>query len=145
MNMFAKNSATSIEEYIGNVPGGRKETIEFLHDFIQKTAPKLRPHYASNMLGYGSFQYLDKRKNELRDWPVIALANQKNYISLYVCALEDGQYAAEKHKPQLGKVDVGKSFIRLKKLEDVNLNELKKVIKIAEKTPGLVGASTVKS
>jgi len=144
MNMFAKNSASTIKEYIENAPEGRKETIEFLHDFIQKAAPKLKTHYASNMLGYGSFQYLDKRKNEPREWPIIALANQKNYISIYVCALEDGQYAAEKHKSKLGKVSVGRSCIRFKKLEDVNLDELKKVIEIGETSPGLVGAASVK-
>lgn len=143
MNMFAKSSANSVDEYIANVPEDRRKIIEFLHDFIKKEAPQLKPHFAYNMLGYGKFQYLDKRTKEFRDWPVVALANQKNYISLYVCALEDGQYVAEKHAPKLGKVSVGKSCIRFKKLEDVNLDELKKVLKMGEKSPGLVGATLV--
>jgi uncharacterized protein YdhG (YjbR/CyaY superfamily) len=141
MNMFAKNSASNIKDYINSVPEERQEAIKFLHNFIQKTAPKLKPYFATNMLGYGSFQYLDKRKNEYRDWPIIALANQKNYISVYVCALQDGQYAAERYKSELGKANVGKSCIRFKKLEDVNLDTLKKVIKIGENNPGLVGAT----
>jgi hypothetical protein len=144
MNMFAKNSAASVKQYIDNVPEDRKQVIKFLHSFIQKTAPKLKSHFATNMLGYGTFQYFDKARKAPRNWPVVALANQKNYISLYVCALEDGQYAAEKHASKLGKVSVGKSCIRFKKLDDVNLNELKKVIKIAEKSPGLVGATLVR-
>jgi hypothetical protein len=68
---------------------------------------------------------------------VIALANQKNYISLYVCALDKGQYIAEKHKKELGKVSVGKSCIRFKKIEDINLPVLKKVLQLAAKSPGL--------
>jgi hypothetical protein len=142
MNMFAKGSATTIEEYIAGVPEERRELVKFLHDFIQKAAPQLKPHFAANMLGYGSFKYLDSKKQP-RDWPVIALANQKNYISIYVCAVEDGQYAAEKYAPKLGKVSVGRSCIRFKKLEDVDLDTLKKVIRVGEDSPGVVGGTVV--
>lgn len=133
--MFKPTKATSIKEYFELLPSERVEPIEFLHDFIQKTAPSLKPVFASNMLGYGTFKYRNY-KNETLDWPVIALASQKNYLSLYVCAVKDGEYIAEKHKDELGKVSVGKSCIRFKKIEDVNLDELKKVIQLAEKTPG---------
>lgn len=71
------------------------------------------------------------------DWPTVALASQKNYISLYVCAVEDGKYIAEKYRAKLGKVSVGKSCIRFKKLEDLSIPELKKVLKIAARSPGL--------
>ena len=137
MNMFKPTKATTIDQYLASVPSDRKETIDFLHDFIQKAAPSLRPHFAANMLGYGSFPYTNYKKQEL-EWPVVALANQKNYISLYVCAVENGEYIAEKYKDKLGKVSVGKSCIRFKKLEDLELDELKKVLKMAQKMPGLV-------
>lgn len=137
--MFKPTKATSVATYLAQVPKERKELVLFLHEFIKKTAPKLKPHFAYNMLGYGSFPYLNNKKEKL-EWPVIALANQKNYISLYVCATEDGQYIAEKHKKELGKVSVGKSCIRFKKLEDINLPALKKVLKLAEKSPGLLSA-----
>lgn len=92
------------------------------------------------MLGYGTFKYLNNKKETL-NWPVIALASQKNYISIYVCAVDKGEYIAEKHKKELGKVSVGKSCIRFKKVEDLNLKTLEKVIKLAATSPGLVGAS----
>ena len=136
-NMFKGVSAKTVNEYIKSTPKDRKDTIIFLHEFIQKTAPKLKPHFAYNMLGYGSFPYLNYKKEKI-DWPIIALANQKNYISLYICALEDGKYIAEKNKARLGKVSVGKSCIRFKKLEDLNLPVLKEVIKAASKSPGLI-------
>lgn len=139
MNMFKGVKAKTVDEYLENVPAERKDIINFLHQFIQKSAPSLKPHFAYNMLGYGSFKYKNSKKEEL-DWPTVALANQKNYVSVYVCAVEDGEYIAEKNKDKLGKVSVGKSCIRLKKLEDVNLDELKKLIKLAEKSPGLVYA-----
>jgi len=142
MNMFAKNEAKSVEEYLLRVPEDRKKDIDFLHDFIQKTVPYLKPYFASNMIGYGSFQYLDSKKQK-RDWPIIALANQKNYISIYVCAVAGEQYAAEKYEKELGKVSVGRSCIRFKKIEDVNFDTLKIVLKICEENPGVLGATIV--
>ena len=139
MNMFKPTKATSVKEYLAALPAERREPIEFLHKMIQKVSPKLKPHFASNMLGYGSFPCKNYKK-EIIKWPVIALASQKNYISLYVCAVMNGKYIAESHKKDLGKVSVGKSCIRFKKLDDLNLDTLKKVIKAAEKNPGLLGA-----
>ena len=139
MNMFKSSKANTVEEYLDQVPSERKEIIDYLHKFIQKTAPSLKPHFAYNMLGYGSFPYKNYKKEDIV-WPTIALANQKNYISLYVCSVQDGKYIAETHKDELGKVSVGKSCIRFKKLEDLNLKSLEEVIRLAEKNPGLDGA-----
>lgn len=136
MNMFKTNKAKSVTEYLKAVPKERRELINFLHKFIQKTVPKLKPHFAYNMLGYGSFPYKNY-KSEVVQWPIIALANQKNYVSLYVCATSKGKYIAEEHQKELGKVSVGKSCIRFKKLEDLNLSALTKVLKLAAKNPGL--------
>lgn len=138
--MFKKVEAKNIEEYIAALPPERKSAIEFLHAFIQRTAPSLKPHFAFNMVGYGSFPYKNYKK-ELVDWPVISLANQKNYLSLYICAMDHGSYIAEKHKHNLGKVSVGKSCVRFKKIEDLNLTTLATVLRRAEKTPGLVRES----
>lgn len=137
MNMFKKVKAESVEVYIAAVPEERRSAIEFLHNFIQSTSPTLKPHFAYNMLGYGSFKYKNYKK-EIIDWPTVALANQKNYISVYICSVKDGQYIAEKYKADLGKVSVGKSCIRFKKLEDVNLKILGKIIKEASDNPGFM-------
>jgi len=138
-NMFKSSRATNVKDYLEFLPEDRKKPMLFLHNFIQSVSPKLKSYFANNMPGYGSFLYKNYKK-EIIDWPIVALASQKNYISVYVCALENGEYLAERYKEKLGNVSVGKSCIRFKKLEDVNLSELKKVLKKAVKTPGLVGA-----
>ncbi len=135
--MFKPVAAKSIDEYISMLEPDRQATIKRLHAFIQKTAPTLTPHFSYNMLGYGTFKYKNNKKEDL-DWPTIALASQKNYISLYVCALENGEYIAEKYKSKLGKVNLGRSCIRFKSVDDLNLDELAKVIKKAALSPGLV-------
>ena len=139
MNMFKPTEAKNVTQYMDALPPERREPIEFLHGFIQKAAPSLKAHFAYNMLGYGDFDYKNAKKETIK-WPVIALASQKQYMSLYVCAVKDGEYLAESHKKELGKVSVGRSCIRFKKLEDLNLKTLEKVIKAAAKSPGLVGA-----
>lgn len=136
-NMFKPTKAKTVKEYLTALPVERQEPIQFLHEFIQKTSPKLKAHFAYNMLGYGSFKYKNYKK-EIIDWPTVALASQKNYMSLYVCALENGEYLAEKYQKDLGKVSVGRSCIRFKKLTDLNLPVLKKVLQQAAKMPGLI-------
>lgn len=136
MNMFKPTKATTVQEYLDAIPKERRELVEQIHVLIQKTVPKLKPHFAYNMLGYGSMKYLNHKREEI-DWPVVALASQKNYVSLYVCALDGKEYLAEKYKADLGRVSVGKSCIRFKKLEDLNLKTLKTVLKLAAASPGL--------
>lgn len=138
--MFKDVKANTVDEYLKSIPVERKDTVNYLHQFIQAAAPSLKPFFAYNMLGYGKFKYKNY-KNEIIDWPIIALANQKNYVSVYVCSVDSGQYVAEKFADELGKVSVGKSCIRFKKLEDVNEGMLKRVIQFAASNPGLVGAN----
>lgn len=136
MNMFAKVLATSIQSYLKQLPEDRRHAIEYLHDWIPTLADNLAPHFATNMLGYGSFPYTNYKRESI-EWPIVALANRKQYISLYICAVEDGEYLPEKYQADLGKVKVGKSCINLKKLEYLNLATLKEVIVKAARNPGL--------
>lgn len=142
-NMFKPTKATNMTEYLAGVQVGHKDTVLFLHTFIQQIAPNLTPHFAYNMLGYGTFKYTNYKK-DIIDWPIVALASQKNYISLYVCALENGQYLAETYKASLGNVSVGKSCIRFKKQVDLSLPALKMLLQKAANLPGLVGVSKQK-
>lgn len=142
MNMFKPVKAKTIKEYFEMLPEERRKPMKFLHSFIQKNAPTLKPIFSYNMPGYGTFKYKNY-KNEIIDWPTVAIASQKNYMSIYVCAIDNKTYLAEKYKDELGKVSVGKSCIRFRKLENLNLETLKKVIQEAVKSPGLVGAKKI--
>lgn len=136
MNMFKPVRAKNDNEYISSLTSERKIIILSLDRLIKDTAPQLKRYFAYNMLGYGKFKYKNYKK-QIIDWPIIALASQKNYISLYVCALDGKEYLAEKYKKDLGKVDVGKSCVRFTKIEDLNIEAIKKLIFKAAKNPGL--------
>jgi hypothetical protein len=136
MNMFKPVGAKSAKEYISKLPADRRKAIVELDKLIRKI-PSFNPWFVYNMLGYGVFKYKNYKKEEVV-WPVVSLASQKNYMSLYVCSIEEDKYLAEKYKKDLGKVSVGRSCIRFKKLEDLNMPALKKLLTRAAKNPGLI-------
>ncbi len=118
--MKASSSITTPKQYIESLLEDRREIIQAVYGMVRKAAPELKPHMVYGMIGFGSYHYTyaSGRQGEA---PLVALASQKNYVSLYIsCATTEG-YLAEVHKDRLGKVSVGKSCIRFKKLEDLNL------------------------
>ena len=136
MNMFKPTLAKSPGEYITMIPEPRRQEIEKLHALIQKTTPELKPHILSGMIGYGTYHYRYASGRE-GDWSLIALASQKNYISVYVCAMEKDKYLTERYKDKLPKASIGKSCIRFKKLSDIDLSVFAEIIEKAEKIGGM--------
>ena len=136
--MKGAKSAGTPEEYIDGLPEPRRSEIAELHMLIRATVPGLTPTMEYGMIGYGKYHYKYASGRE-GDWITVALASQKNYISVYVCSMDETgkQYIAEKYKGELGKVSVGKSCIRFKKLADLDVKVLKKVLKEARRSGGM--------
>jgi len=131
--MFKESDAQTPEDYINSITDEkRREEVRQVHEFICQEVPELKPHIQSGMIGYGSEHYKTKSGSE-GDWPVILLANRKNYIAVYSSCTEGGQYITEKYKDQIGKSDVGKSCMRFKKYEDINFDGLGEVIRESAK------------
>ena len=141
MNMFKPTKAKTPEEYIANIDEPRKSQFKSFHDFIRKTVPHLKPLILAGMIGYGTYHYKSKSGRE-GEWTLIALASQKNYISLYICALDGNQYIAEKYKKDLPKASIGKSCIRFKKIEDVDFPLVRKILLEATTTGTPLGQVT---
>ena len=127
-----QSEAKTPTEYINSLEEPRKKEIKKLHRLIRKVAPGLKPHMKFGMLGYGTYHYKYASGRE-GDWMIIGLANQKNYISLYSCLSDGKKYVAEKHKKDLPKANIGKSCIRFRKLEDVDLNVITQILQETEK------------
>ncbi len=132
--MFKPTVAKTPTEYIAMIDEPRRSQIKKLHDFIKKTVPALKPLIMSGMIGYGKYHYKYPSGRE-GEWSAILLASQKNYISVYACGVIDGKYIAEQYKKHLPKASIGKSCIRFKKLEDIDLDVLKEILKKCEKNP----------
>lgn len=128
--MFKPTAANTPEEYIKMLEEPVKEEVEKLFNLIKKEMPNDKPYIISGMIGFRSGHYKTKSGRE-GDWPLIALASRKNYISFYVCAAEGKQYIAEKYKNELPDASIGRSCIRFKNMKDVNEKVLQKIIKEA--------------
>lgn len=133
--MFKTTPAQTPEAYIALLEEPRRSEIQTLHNLIQKAVPSLKPHIMSGMIAYGTYHYKYASGRE-GDWSLILLASQKNYISLYICAAKDDEYLAEVHKNDFPKASIGKSCIRFKKLDDIDLKAVISICKEAEKLGG---------
>ena len=124
-------TAASREEYL-EAAGPREGELRQLDAIIRKYAPALTPSLSgvigTPMLGYGEQPYQNTAMKEPGTWPVVALAVQKRYLSLYVSAVVDGEYVAERYASELGNVSCGKSCIRFTKVDKINLETLKKIL-----------------
>jgi hypothetical protein len=115
--------------------GAREEELRRADELIMAAAPgidrQLFPTGSSAMLGYGLMPYRPRSAKEATMWPLIALAAQKRHLSLYVCAVVEGEYLAESRADRLGKVSCGKSCVRFTSLDAVDTAELAALVRDA--------------
>jgi len=117
--MKGNTLATSPEQYLEELEEPRKGELLHIHQLIRATVPDLEPFMISGMIGYGRFHYKYASGRE-GDWCKVALASQKNYISMYCCAADDRGYVAERYRERLPKASIGKSCVRFKRLADLD-------------------------
>jgi hypothetical protein len=123
------------EQFIAKVPEPSRSDLAQVHALIRRTAASLEPYMASGkLIGYGRFRYRYESGRE-GDSCRVGLALGASGISLYVLAVDKGGYLAEQAAPTLGKAKVGKSCIRFKRIADLDLGGLTKLLARAAKLP----------
>jgi hypothetical protein len=110
----------TVDQYIASLPEGRRKIVARVHEVVSDAVPELDQRMWSKFIGWGTYRYRYASGRE-GEWFPIGLANQKQYVSLYYCAADDDGYLAEQNAERLGKVSVGKSCVRFKQLEDLDL------------------------
>lgn len=128
--MKAPDHIQTPTQYLASLPAERRADVTALHKAIRQAAPSLKPHIAYGGLGYGTypFKYASGR---VVDMPLVGLASQKRHIGLYFCCAGADGYLPDNKRKGLGKVSVGKSCIRFKRLADLNLPGALRLVKIA--------------
>lgn len=119
--MSAASGEESVAHYIAALPQGRRDMVQRVHDRIREAVPELEVRMWNRVIGYGSYHY-EYASGREGDWFPVGLANNARYISLYLCAADDEGYLAERNADRLGNVSVGKSCVRFKKPEDLDLD-----------------------
>ena len=126
----------AVDDYLASLPDGRREIVTRVHEVVTEAVPDLDVRMWKTFIGYGTYHYRYASGRE-GEWFPIGLTNNKSYVSLYFCAAEDGEYLAEKNEERLGKVSVGKSCVRFRKLDDLNLDV---VAELAQRAAALSGS-----
>ena len=129
-------SARSIDDYLAGLDDDIRDDMSTLHGVIAPAFDGLDiVIYAGTfwggsdqeIVGYGAQLFTRPNGTEV-DWFVVGLALQKNYISLYVNAVENGAYLSETRGKGLGKVKVGKSSISFANAAAIDLDELAELV-----------------
>ena len=130
---MASSKATSVDQYLEELPKERRAEVAKVRKTIQRNLPKgYREMMGSGMISYGV--PLDRYPDTYNKQPLcyVALAAQKNYFALYMMGAyaKPGQEAAVRAAfAKAGKkLDMGKSCIRFKQADDLPLDELGKII-----------------
>ena len=115
--------------------GDREQELRRVDELVTAAAPgidrQLVPVGAGAMLGYGLMPYRPRSARTTTTVALIALAAQKRHLSLYVCAVVDGGYLAERRADRLGTVSCGRSCIRFTSLDRVDTAELTALVRDA--------------
>ena len=127
--MFRVN-AGSLETYLDFDPL-RKIDLQKLDRLLRKSAPRLKRYFHTGtpagepgmrfkMIGYGKFHYLAKSGQQV-EWPVVGVALQKSYISVYLSITRDGAPLVQSYAGRLGKLRMGRNNFSFVRFEDLNL------------------------
>jgi hypothetical protein len=108
----------------------RRPQLEELDARIRKLSPGLRRYVDRGFLSYGRYTYRG-RSGRTGDWMCLAIASNKQYISLYA-----GPIGLEPFAARLPKANLGRGCIRFKRLSDVDLDVIDEVIRVSAATDG---------
>jgi len=79
------------------------------------------------MIGYGKFRYAIK-SGKSTDWPVIGVALQKNYISVYVTVTRQGEPIVSRYAGKLGELRTGGNNFSFERFDDLEQDAVSSLV-----------------
>ena len=124
---MARSMAGSVEDYLQELPRERREVLQAVRKVVLDNLPA---GYVETM-NWGMITYeipLERYPDTYNKRPLMyaALASQKNHMSLYLMCVYSHKESRirfeEKFKASGKKLNMGKSCVRFKRLEDLPLD-----------------------
>jgi uncharacterized protein YdhG (YjbR/CyaY superfamily) len=121
-----QSSASTVEDYLSELPDSRREAMETVRQVILQNLPE----GYEEVMNWGMITYqvpLERYPKTYNSKPLLyaALASQKQHMSVYLTGIyiheETRQEFEEKYRATGKRFDVGKSCVRFKKLADLPL------------------------
>jgi len=135
---MVSNAAKSVEEYLDSLPAERRIVVGAVRDVVRRNLPK----GFSETMGYGMIAYnipLERYPETYNGQPLCyaAIAAQKHHYSLYLTcayqAADEGDWLKNEFVRAGKQLDMGKSCVRFKSLDDLPLPAIGQLI--ARTTP----------
>ena len=130
---MAASAAATVDEYLESLPPERRAVVSAVRDVILRNLPQgYRETMSFGMIGYGI--PLERYPNTYNRQPLAyaALAAQKNHYALYLMSAyqdSDDEARLRRDFAEAGKkLDMGKSCIRFRALDDLPLDAIARAI-----------------
>ena len=121
---------TDPDAWLAALDDVRRPQLEELDARIRTVAPGLSRYVDRGFLSYGRYSYRG-RSGRSGEWMCLALASNKQYISLYA-----GPIGLESFAARLPKANLGRGCVRFKRVSDVDLAVLDEVIRASAAKDG---------
>jgi Domain of unknown function (DU1801) len=125
-----KRTDASVDDFLNSIKDEQvRQDCWTIADMMQK-ATKAKPQmWGPSIVGFGSRRYKYNSGREM-DWMLIAFSPRKQNITLYLASDYEGY---EELMAQLGKHSCSKACLYIKRLSDIHLPTLKKLINASVK------------
>lgn len=121
-----KPTKASVKEFLNQISDKERRddcfTVAKIMEEITGDKPKM---WGPSIVGFGAYHYKYASGRE-GDWPVAAFSPRKKDLTLYLTPGFDKQ---TEMMQKLGKHSIGKSCLYIKRLSDIHVPTLKKLIK----------------
>ena len=130
---MVRSAAATVEEYLQELAPDRREDIQSVRELVLDNLP---PGYVETM-NWGMITYeipLDRYPKTYNSQPLMyaALASQKRYMSLYLMCVyshqESRTWFEERYRASGKKLNMGKSCVRFRRVEDLPLDVIAETI-----------------
>jgi len=126
-----KPTDASVEKYFENIPDEtRREDCRQVARIMEEITGEKPVMWGPSIVGFGTQHYKYASGHE-GDWPIAAFSPRKKDLTIY---LLPGPSQFPELMAKLGKHSTGKSCLYIKRLSDVHVPTLKKLIRASVKT-----------
>jgi len=132
---MVSSNAKSVASYLKELPPERRKVVAAVRSVVRKNLPK----GYREVMGWGMISYgipLSRYPDTYNGQPLCyaAIAAQKNHYAVYLmnCYADSGEEAALRRDFEKAgkKLDMGKCCVRFRRLEDIPLPAIGKVVRI---------------
>lgn len=124
-----KPSNKSVTGFLNSVLDEQKRKDSFvLLEMFEEITGQNAVMWGKSIIGFGKYHFKSERSSQEADWPLVGFSPRKQYLSIYAA---QGNEVSHDLLSKLGKHKMSLACIYIYKLSDVDLEVLKKLIKIS--------------